>query len=102
MERYLGPSRAFVVCGHRGGVASSPVPLLEISVTSWNRESVYVDRTSIFLRLPVLHVSEESSAVGSEVFADVGQFASALSMYEKLLLKEGLYSWGDGHVGLEV
>lgn len=61
-----------------------------------------VDRISIFSRILVLHVTEESFAVGSEVFAEVGQFASAHSVCEKLQLKEGLYSWDDGHTGLEV
>lgn len=98
----IGPSRTFAACGYHGGVASSPVPLLGISVTSWIHSAVYVDKISIFSKLVVLTVTEEGFAVGSEGFAEVGQFASAHSIYEKLQLKEGLFSWGDGHTGLEV
>lgn len=54
------------------------------------------------LRVVVLCVTEESFVVSNEVFAEVGHFASAHSVYEKLQLKEGLYSCGDGHSGLEV
>jgi len=45
---------------------------------------------------------KKAFAVGNEVFAEVGQFASAHSVYENLQLKEGLYSCDDGHIGLEV
>lgn len=50
----------------------------------------------------VLHVSEDCFALSSEVFAEVGQFALAHSIHEKLQLKGQLYSWGAGHIGLEV
>lgn len=55
-----------------------------------------------FAVLVVLHVTDDSFALSSEVFAEVGQFASAHSIHEKLQLKGWLYSWGAGRIGLEV
>lgn len=40
--------------------------------------------------------------MGSGFFVEVGQFASARSMYEKFQLKAGLYSWSEAHTDLEM
>lgn len=57
------------------------------------------EKISIILRLVVLHVTVERC---SGFFVQVGQFASACSMYENFQLKAGLCSWSKAHADLEI